>query len=52
MQEDQSTEFKESLDEDDIAKTMTAFANGDGGTIYVGMTDQGVAKGEHRKAQA
>ncbi len=45
MQEDQKTEFKESLDEDGIAKTMTAFANGDGGTIYVGMTDQGVAKG-------
>lgn len=45
MQEDQKTEFKESLDEDGIAKTMAAFANGDGGTIYVGMTDQGVAKG-------
>ena len=45
MQEDQKTEFKESLDEDDIAKTMAAFANGDGGAIYVGMTDRGVAKG-------
>ena len=45
MHEDQVTEFKESLDEDDIAQTMTAFANGAGGKIYVGISDDGKVKG-------
>ncbi|MFH1095243.1 MAG: RNA-binding domain-containing protein [Candidatus Micrarchaeota archaeon] len=39
--EDHKTEFKKSLDEDAIAKTMTAFANGHGGRVYVGISDDG-----------
>jgi len=45
MHEDQTTEFKESLDEDDVAQAMVAFANGVGGKIYVGITDDGKLKG-------
>ena len=54
-QEDQITEFKQSLDEDEIAKTMTAFANGHGGQIFVGITDAGkvvgVTIGKHKLEQ-
>lgn len=38
--EDQSTEFKETY-VDDIKKTVVAFANTDGGTIFVGVDDSG-----------
>ena len=38
--EDQSTEFKEAY-VDDIKKTVVAFANTDGGTVFVGVDDSG-----------
>lgn len=38
--EDQSTEFKETY-VDDIKKTVVAFANTDGGTVFVGVDDSG-----------
>lgn len=38
-------EYKEGLDEEAILRTLTAFANTKGGTIYIGITDKGVVKG-------
>ncbi len=40
-----NTEYKEGLDEENIIKTLTAFANTKGGTVYVGVTDAGIVKG-------
>ena len=40
MQETERIEFKERLT-DDIYKEIIAFANTDGGTIYVGINDHG-----------
>lgn len=44
--EDIQTEFKEMLPSaDNLAKAMVAFANTNGGTIYIGVDDQGNLKG-------
>ena len=44
MLENKTTEFKrESMD--DIKQTVIAFANTDGGKIYIGMNDDGTVKG-------
>ena len=40
LQESQTVEFKESW-RDEFLKTVCAFANTDGGTIYIGVNDQG-----------
>ena len=42
--ENENTEFKEQMS-DEIYKEVIAFANTDGGTIYVGIDDQGNAVG-------
>lgn len=44
MQENEHLEFKESLTED-IYKEVVAFANTDGGTIYIGVNDKGETVG-------
>lgn len=47
MQENEHLEFKSGLTED-LYKEVIAFANTDGGTIYIGVNDQGEAIGlEH-----
>ena len=47
MQESEHLEFKENLTED-IYKEVIAFANTDGGTIYIGVNDKGESVGpEH-----
>ena len=38
--EDQNIEFKESW-RDDVLKTVCAFANTEGGTVYIGINDKG-----------
>ncbi|QJR21280.1 hypothetical protein BREVNS_0530 [Brevinematales bacterium NS] len=38
-------EFKESFDAKNIAKEMVAFANTEGGRIFIGVTDEGEVKG-------
>ena len=40
LQESQTVEFKESW-RDEFLKTVCAFANTDGGTLYIGINDQG-----------
>ena len=40
-----NTEFKESFDSKNIAKEIVAFANSNGGKIFVGISDLGEAKG-------
>ena len=40
MREDKNTEFKREFT-DEIKKTVVAFANTDGGTIYIGIEDDG-----------
>ncbi len=40
MIEDQTTEFKESWRDENL-KTICAFANGDGGFMYIGIDDKG-----------
>ena len=42
--EDQNIEFKESW-RDDVLKTVCAFANTEGGTIYIGVDDKGKSIG-------
>ena len=42
MLEDKNTEFKREYVED-IKKTLVAFANTDGGNIYIGIDDDGNA---------
>ena len=44
MQEDPRTEFKEKVSER-IARAAVAFSNTEGGTIYVGITDEGKVVG-------
>lgn len=44
IQESQTVEFKESW-RDEYLKTICAFANTDGGTLYVGINDKGEAVG-------
>ena len=44
MQEDEATEFKEIV-VDDIKKEVIAFANTKGGTLYIGVRDDGSAVG-------
>ena len=41
MEENEETEFKETLDEKKIPQTMAAFSNHKGGKIYVGIKDNG-----------
>lgn len=47
VQETERIEFKERLT-DDIYKEIIAFANTDGGTIYVGINDRGEPAGLDR----
>lgn len=45
--ENKTTEFKREY-VDDIKKTIVAFANSDGGTLYIGVNDDGTVRGvEH-----
>jgi len=44
IKESQNIEFKESW-RDEFLKTICAFANTVGGTMYIGKTDQGVVVG-------
>ena len=44
LQESQTVEFKESW-RDEYLKTVCAFANTDGGTFYIGVSDKGEAVG-------
>jgi ATP-dependent DNA helicase RecG len=44
--ENLTTEFKREYTED-IKKTITAFANTNGGTLYIGVADNGAAVGVH-----
>ena len=44
LQESQTIEFKESW-RDEFLKTVCAFANTDGGTLYIGINDQGKVVG-------
>ena len=44
FQESETIELKSIL-QDDIKKEIIAFANCNGGTIYVGITDQGEIRG-------
>lgn len=44
IQESQTVEFKESW-RDEYLKTICAFANTDGGKLYVGVNDKGEAVG-------
>ena len=44
LQESQTVEFKESW-RDEFLKTVCAFANTDGGTLYIGINDQGEVVG-------
>ncbi len=44
MNEDQFTEFKREYT-DDIKYAVLAFANTDGGTIYIGINDDGSVRG-------
>ena len=44
MMEAQNTEFKQAW-KDDCIKCLSAFANGDGGVLYVGLDDDGKAVG-------
>ncbi|MBR1777939.1 MAG: putative DNA binding domain-containing protein [Alphaproteobacteria bacterium] len=44
MREDKNTEFKREFT-DEIKKTVVAFANTDGGTVYIGIEDDGVVSG-------
>jgi ATP-dependent DNA helicase RecG len=44
LQESQTIEFKESW-RDEFLKTVYAFANTDGGTLYIGINDKGVVVG-------
>ncbi len=44
-EEDARTEFKENLDEEGILKTIVAFANTAGGTIFIGIKDNGTISG-------
>lgn len=44
MQEDPHTEFKENVSER-IARAVVAFSNTEGGTVYVGITDEGKVVG-------
>lgn len=40
--EGQRTEFKKSFaEEDEAIRTLCAFANAEGGTVYFGITDEG-----------
>jgi ATP-dependent DNA helicase RecG len=41
-QENQDIEFKEHW-RDDVLKTICAFANTDGGIVYIGVNDKGKA---------
>ena len=43
LQESQTVEFKESW-RDEFLKTVCAFANTDGGTLYIGVNDKGAVK--------
>ena len=42
--ENKTTEFKREYVED-IKNTIVAFANSDGGTLYIGVNDDGIACG-------
>ena len=44
MREDKNTEFKREYT-DDIKYSIIAFANTDGGTIYIGINDDGSIRG-------
>jgi Predicted transcriptional regulator containing an HTH domain and an uncharacterized domain shared with the mammalian protein Schlafen len=44
MTENYNSEFKREFTED-IKKTVVAFLNSDGGTVYIGLEDDGTAKG-------
>lgn len=44
MLENKNTEFKREF-VDEIKKTIVAFANTDGGTLYVGINDDGTVSG-------
>ena len=44
LQESQTVEFKETW-RDEYLKTVCAFANADGGTLYIGINDKGEAVG-------
>ena len=44
MQEDESTEFKEIV-VDGIKKEVVSFANTRGGTLYIGIKDDGTVEG-------
>ena len=46
MFEDRNTEFKRECVED-IKKSIVAFANTDGGNIYIGIDDNGNTVGLH-----
>ncbi|MBI2136387.1 putative DNA binding domain-containing protein [Candidatus Woesearchaeota archaeon] len=39
------SEFKENFDSKNLAKEIVAFANGDGGRIFIGISDKGEVKG-------
>ena len=43
--EGQFIEFKESLDSKSLSKEITAFANSQGGKIFIGISDDGKIKG-------
>ena len=44
MRENKNTEFKREY-VDEIKKTIVAFANTDGGTLYIGINDDGTVSG-------
>ena len=48
MREDGTTEFKREFTADGIRKTVIAFANTDGGTLWIGVDDEGRASGLRR----
>ena len=50
MKEDQKTEWKE-LWRDDFLKVLCGFANAEGGTLVIGRTDDGEAKGVPQAAK-
>ena len=43
--ENEKTEFKETFDHEDFEAEVVSFLNEEGGTIYIGVTDQGIGKG-------
>lgn len=47
--EGQKIEFKRGLIDDDILKSITAFANTNDGTIFIGIDDEGKIKGINEK---